>query len=190
MDRLKPIFEKLYSQSPYIGNNIYIDVETTGLQKDARIIEIGAIAIIFDGLDLSFEIFETLINPGFDIVDKITEITGITNEELHKAPGDEQYDEFVKWVKRINPKSLIAHNAKFDKSKLEYNLYRTHQDIILPPFQCTMEMSRKNLTKPANDKLSTLAEYFQFVNKNAHRALSDTEVCAFIHAKMLLGEYE
>lgn len=188
--RITDIFKRLYENNPYIGNLMFVDVETTGLEKDAKIIEIGAIITSFDGFDVHIKTFEELINPNQTIVSKITEITGITNEELLVARGDEVYSEFLEWVKKNEPVKCVAHNAKFDKEKLEYNLFRTSNQNILPPFDCTMEMSKKYLTKPKKDNLKVLSEYFNFKNTQAHRALSDTEVCAYIFAKITLGEYE
>ena len=94
MDRLKDIFNKLYGSFPYLGTLCFVDTETTGLGKDAKIIEIGAIAVWYDGIDVQFDTFETLINPGFKIDQKITELTKIANEDLNTAPGDEVYDDF------------------------------------------------------------------------------------------------
>ena len=170
---------------------MFIDVETTGLDGQARLIEIGAIDISFDGMEVNFDTFETLINPGVLVSDKITEITGITNAELSSAPMEKvAYDTFTDWVKTASPGKCVAHNSSFDENKLKYNLQRLDYDLVLPPFECTMRMSKKYLTKPKNDKLKTLSEHYNFSNMQAHRALSDTEVCAFIYAKILLGEYE
>jgi DNA polymerase III alpha subunit (gram-positive type) len=87
MERLKSIYEKFYKQFPFTGNIVIVDTETTGFAKDARVIEIGAIAICYDGFDITFDTFETLINPGFNLDAKIVEITGITDSELemHRA---------------------------------------------------------------------------------------------------------
>lgn len=186
--RINEIIKRLYESNPQIGNLLFLDLETTGFEKDARIIEIGAIATIFDGFDVHFSIFEEMINPGFPIKDKITEITGITNDELAKARGDEVYSDFYEWVKKHKPVKSIAHNAVFDKGKIEYNLMRLDYDLILPPFECTMQLSRKRLVGPKADNLKVLSEWFNFTNTAAHRALADTEVCAYIFAKIMLGE--
>ena len=190
MERLAPIFNKLYSKFPYIGNLLFVDVETTGLESDARLIEIGAIATSYDGFDVNFDTFEILINPGVQIVPKITEITGITNEELANAPDEAvAYCSFFEWLKNKDITKCVAHNAQFDEGKLKYNLMRTIHTYPLPPFECTMRMSKQNLRGPKNDKLGTLCEWFNFVNSQAHRALADTEACAYVYGKISLGEY-
>lgn len=193
MERLRTVFEKLYMANPYIGNGCFIDLETTGLRSDARIIEIGAIKTIFDGIDLKFDTFEILINPDMDIDQRITDITGITNNELRTAPlEDEAYLKFVDWFNEKIPDFCVAHNAAFDRTKLKANLERkNYLDLAngLPTFECTMRMARQLIKNTTDDKLKTLSEYYGFINQQAHRALADTEVCAYIFAKMKLGEY-
>jgi DNA polymerase III epsilon subunit family exonuclease len=193
MDRLLPVFEKVYDRFPFTGKLLVVDVETTGLERDAKLIEIGAILISFDGMEVNFDIFETLINPGCNVIPRITEITGITNEELATAPTEQEaYPKFVEWFTTHNPDKCIAHNAAFDKGKLQYNLDRLGFELAssLPEFDCTVKMSKQNLTMVKNDKLKTLSEHFNFVNNHAHRASADAEVCAYVWAKIMLGEYE
>jgi len=188
--RIEDIILKLYQKDPYLGPLCFVDTETTGLEKTARIIEIGAICTSYDGFNVHFSMFEELINPGFAVSDKITEITGITNEELSKARGDEVYTDFHRWVIQNAPTKCVAHNAAFDKRMFEYNLIRTGFGMFLPDFDCTMRLAQKYLTGPKANNLKVLSEWFNFKNTQAHRALSDTETCAHVYAKILLGEYE
>ena len=85
MDRLASIFERLYNRFPYLGDLVFIDTETTGLESTARIIEIGAIRTSFDGFDVSFDTFEILINPGVPVSEGARKVNGITEEELENA---------------------------------------------------------------------------------------------------------
>lgn len=188
MERLKELYERYYNAFPYAGSLGFVDTETSGLSRSARIIEIGAIAIDFDGIDVQFDTYETLINPGFQIDAKITELTKIANEDLNKAPGDEVYDDFIEWMQTKNFNKLIAHNAQFDERMLRSNFERLNKRVSIPSFECTMKMSKKMLNSIENNKLVTVANHYNFSNQSAHRALSDTEVCAYIYAKMMLGE--
>jgi DNA polymerase III epsilon subunit-like protein len=188
--RIGEIVKRLYEAKPQIGTIGILDLETTGFEKDARIIEIGAIGLSFDGFDVHIKTFEELINPGFPISSEITEITGITNEELKTARGDKVYDDFHRWLMQLAPSKCVAHNASFDESKLRYNMNRVGYMQDLPPFDCTMKLSRKYLTKPKADNLKALSEYFNFKNTQAHRALADAEVAAYVYCKIMLGEYE
>jgi DNA polymerase III epsilon subunit family exonuclease len=187
--RIEEIITKLYERFPYTGNLLFIDTETTGLGKQERIIEIGAIATIYDGFNIEYKIFEELINPGFPVSEKITEITHISNDMLRLAKGDEVYSNFYEWVKEVKPTKCVAHNAAFDTRMLNYNLIRVGLPLFLPEFECSMKLSRKNLTNVKGDSLKVLAEHFNFTNSQAHRALSDTEVCLFVYSKILLGEF-
>lgn len=194
MERLKNIYTKFYNRFPSKGNLLGLDLETTGFASDAKIIEIGAIAVIntFEGVE--FESFETLINPGELISDRITEVTKISNSELQVAPTEKAaYINFENWYEALpHIENAIAHNAAFDRSKILNNLTRMDSAVKskIPPFHCTMQLSRKNLTKTANDKLETLCDYFNFQNRQAHRALADAEAALYIYAKIMLGEYE
>jgi DNA polymerase III epsilon subunit family exonuclease len=189
LEQIQAILERYYEQFPFNGNLVFVDTETTGLKKDARLIEIGAIGTLFDGNKVQIDTFESLIHPGVQIKPKITEVTKITNDELKDAHGDEVYSEFEAWIHKIRPERMIAHNAKFDKAKLEYNLARVNINpaILLPPFICTMNMSKKKNPTLTSHALSSLCEYLGFQNRSAHRALADTEACAYAYCRMMLG---
>ncbi|MEI7998843.1 MAG: exonuclease domain-containing protein [Candidatus Omnitrophota bacterium] len=64
---------------------VVLDLETTGIwiEKD-RIIEIGLIKILPDGTK---EQFATKVNPAMAIPPKVTEITGITQDDVKDAPA-------------------------------------------------------------------------------------------------------
>jgi len=59
---------------------VIFDLETTGLNTDKdRIIEIGILKINPTGEN---ELLETKVNPEMDIPQIITDLTGITNEDV------------------------------------------------------------------------------------------------------------
>ena len=188
MDQLQAIMEKYYERFPFNGNLIFVDTETTGTSKNARIIEIGAIAALFDGNKVKLETFAELINPGMVVSNYIVELTKITNQALQKARGDEVYSDFRDWVVKMDAKRIVAHNSVFDKRMIEANMARVGIDptSFLPQFLCTMRLAQRTLTDVANDKLGTICEHFGFQNKAAHRALSDTEGCAYVYCRMMM----
>ena len=188
-ERIESVIDKFYIKYPNFGPIGFIDLETTGFEKTARLIEIGMIIVVPGFEKNEYYEFETLINPGVEIRDKITEVTGITNAELRNAPGEEEaYNKFVTWYNKYKPSKLIAHNASFDSGKLQNNLLRLGYDLghCLPEFICTMKLSRRYNKEVANDQLKTLAEYYGFKNLQAHRALADTETCAYIFSRLML----
>lgn len=107
-----------------------LDNETTGFtlpsvaddSKQPRIIEFGAAKIDVLANERIGEI-NLLINPGMQVSDKITEITGITNEALVGKPLFKdvapQIIEFFKGVTHV-----IAHNANFDVQMLKMDAAR------------------------------------------------------------------
>ena len=63
---------------------VSIDLETTGLNpKRDRIIEIGAIRVEQGQI---VEEFSTFVDPGRKLEERITELTGIRDEDLADAP--------------------------------------------------------------------------------------------------------
>ena len=111
-------------QSEYIGGSVCkmeismydtyvsIDLETTGLNpKRDRIIEIGAIRVEQGQI---VEEFSTFVDPGRKLEERITELTGIRDEDLADAP---QLDEvFPKLLEFMGELPLLGHSILFDYS--------------------------------------------------------------------------
>lgn len=109
-------------QSEYIGGivckmeismydtYVSIDLETTGLNpKRDRIIEIGAIRVEQGQI---VEEFSTFVDPGRKLEERITELTGIRDEDLADAP---QLDEvFPKLLEFMGELPLLGHSILFD----------------------------------------------------------------------------
>ncbi|HHY10164.1 MAG TPA: 3'-5' exonuclease, partial [Firmicutes bacterium] len=67
---------------------VFMDVETTGLDpKDDRIIEVYLLALSRSG---EVSEYETLLNPGRPIPERITELTGLTDAAVAAAPREEE----------------------------------------------------------------------------------------------------
>src|SRR5690349_15206794 len=92
-----------------------VDVETTGssLYRD-RIIEIGVI-LVEDGKIV--KTFETLLNPERYVPSFISDLTGITEQDLASAPTFEQIKEEL--LSLLEGAIFVAHNASFDKGFLK-----------------------------------------------------------------------
>lgn len=62
---------------------VAIDIETTGLDRNARIIELGAVRIRHGRKVASYS---QLVNPQIPIPAKVTQITGITDRDVKGKP--------------------------------------------------------------------------------------------------------
>ena len=149
---------------------IAIDVETTGISPEKeRIIEIGAFR------PETGEIFRTLIHPGKPLPERITELTGITDEMLAGAPKEA---EAVKaWLEFMGEDTiLLGHNIGFDHSFLVQAIRRC--GLPEPQFYGidTLKLSRVLCPELPNKKLETMVEYFGLTNERAHRAFEDAKV--------------
>jgi DNA polymerase III epsilon subunit-like protein len=171
---------------------IVYDLETTGLSaENDRIIEIAAIRFRLDNLKLVFEGHEILhkyINPGYEISEKITEITGITNEFLSdKETEDEVFPEIVDF---FESDPVAGYNVQSFDNKFMHVLYARHGDSFRPK-GCIdgIRMARERISKSdiENYKLVTVGNYFG-IKFNAHSAIEDTLTTAKL-IQTFLDEY-
>ena len=96
-----------------------IDLETTGLNSDSdEIIEIGTLVVTFDNSNgITDVVFcdNQLQQPNIPISQEITDITGITNEDVAGCEID--WPLLQDALKDVN--LVICHNARFDRQFLE-----------------------------------------------------------------------
>lgn len=120
--RLKPVEQ--YNERPEdikdIKQAIFLDVETTGMNSHIdKIIELAMVPFKFDSTGTIYDIlpaYNSFQDPGIPIPEKITDITGITNEMVAGQVID------LSTVKNMLNESVlvIAHNAAFDRPFCEY----------------------------------------------------------------------
>lgn len=93
-------------------NAVILDTETTGLSNDARIIDLGILAM--DGKEILSETY----NPQVPLPEIITQITGYTDSDVKDCPtftskAKEIYD-------LLKDKLIIGWNIQFDMKRLNY----------------------------------------------------------------------
>lgn len=156
------------------------DTETTGLLQNplapiethSRIIELYG-AIVEDDGSIEEEI-EFLCNPGVEIDDKITKITGLTNDDLKDEPP---FGMFLDDVDRIlrSVDAVVAHNLTFDQRMIEAEFRRFGREAVWPTLQfCTVEQTEYF----AGRRLKLVELHQHLIGekfKNAHRARNDVE---------------
>ena len=97
---------------------ILLDFETTGLDgATCEIIEVGAIRV--EGLQ-EVARYHTLVKPKVAIPAIITEITGITNDEVAGAPAIEEVADAI--AEFLGDLPIVAHNSKIEQDFLDHHV--------------------------------------------------------------------
>lgn len=168
---------------------VVYDLETTGLNaKYDAIIQIGAVKVV-DGVIDESQTFEELVNPKYSKVavsEKITEKTGITDEEVKNAR--QIWEVIPGFVKFIGDDVLAGFNNKAFDSKFLERAGR-HSNIIITNKQFDIMRYAKKISSKCNleikgNELKDYAEYFGIKNEKAHTALSDAITTAKVYIKL------
>ena len=155
---------------------IYFDTETTGLKfAENHIIEL-AMLIVEDGRIV--EEYDEFINVGYDLPPKITEITGITDDDLiTKGISEKSVADDLK--SRLTPGTLmIAHNCQFDLSFVYYLLKRHYPDEadgIVGNLDWIDTVTVLKDRKEFPHKLIDAVKHYGIKEVNFHRAIDDTK---------------
>lgn len=157
------------------------DVETTGLDYSSdRIIELGVV-LLENGVPI--DSFSSLVNPDVKISAEATKVNNITDSMIDNAPKEsEVYKKFYEFFNDVlKGKAIVcAHNASFDMNFLKNTLERLGYSGNIKYID-TLSISRNVLkNKVINYKQNTIASYFNIINNNSHRAVSDAETCGKI----------
>lgn len=157
------------------------DVETTGLSaKYNNIIEIGCIKI--ENLQITNR-FSSFINPAREIPYYITQITGISNNDVYDAP---LFSEVAYELRNFMTDTvLVAHNISFDHSFLRKEFLQSEIEELPKLKVCTVKLARKLYPFLRSKNLSSVATHLRIKNPDVHRAYADADVTAKILIKMI-----
>jgi DNA polymerase-3 subunit epsilon len=142
-----------------------VDIETTGgYAENHRVTEIAIYH--YDGIQVTDK-FHTLINPGRNIPQFITGLTGITSQMVQNAPAFEDIaEEIYDWLK---DRVFVAHNAHFDYSFLKKEFEEAGIAWNTKKL-CTVRLSRKIIPGLNSYSLGRLAESLGIKILDRHRA--------------------
>lgn len=153
-------------------NYTALDLETTGLNpKYDKIIEVGAVKVRNGEI---IDRFQQLIRPGIALPEKITELTGITQEELLEAKDSEEV--LPRIIDFLEDDVILGHSVMFDysflkKAAVNQNLWKPEQSHLGID---TLRLSRIYLPELPSRRLVDLCLHYG-IEHHAHRALGDAE---------------
>lgn len=158
-----------------------IDFETaTGYRNSAC-----AVGIVTVEEGMIVEKYYSLIQPPENqIWRRFTDIHGISwRDTLNALTFADLYPEIRR---RLYGRTLVAHNAGFDRGVLQQTMAfhgLDYSDLQVPEWKCTLEIYRSKGFRPAN--LAACCNRLG-IELNHHEALSDALACArlFLYHKM------
>ncbi len=160
-----------------------IDLETTGgAPRNNKIIEI---AIVLSDGECVIDTFHSLVNPEMSIPPFITQMTGIHDVMVEKAPRF--YEIARRVVELTNGTIMVAHNAQFDYGFLREEFRQLGYHFHLPTL-CTLRLSRHYFPHLPSHSLESLIRHFGIQVKHRHRALDDALATAQIFHTILRRE--
>lgn len=163
---------------------VCVDLETTGLDpKRDKIIEIGAVRVERGEVTAEWESF---VNPGQKLSERIVELTGIHDGELSEAkPIGELLPEFFSF---LGEDALLGHRVLFDFSFLKKAAVN-EKLVFERQGMDTLKIARKYLKDLESRSLGALCSYYE-IRHSAHRALEDARATTALYWKLAEEFYE
>ncbi len=161
-----------------------LDLETTGLNpKKDKIIEIGAVKVRNGEIT---DRFQSFVNPGRVLENKVKNLTGICDAMLEGAP--EMGELIEPLIEFLGEDVLVGHRILFDysfvkKAAVDSSLSFERMGID------TLKLSRKFLPELESRRLGFLCGYYQIAH-TAHRALGDAQAASDLYRKLAELFYE
>lgn len=180
----------------------FFDTETSGLSdKNDRIIEIAVIKCVLgeDNFPKELDRLHLYIRPPFALDPLITELTGITDEQLEECQYEEDcFNEIEAFFAADTPLVVAGHNVNFDTRFLKALYSRNGRPFPSDYIEIdTCQMARDVFTKSEveNYKLGTLVRYCGFDDGiSFHSAIEDIRATVKLFYVLLLEylnrEYE
>lgn len=159
---------------------VAIDIETTGLGRSARIIELGAVRIRHGRKVASFS---QLVNPQNPIPAKVTQITGITDRDVKGKPTIDKA--LPKFYAFCGHDTWIGHNIRrFDLPVIAREAQRVGAGMPDVSFYDTLEISQTLLPQLDRHRLLDLIRYFGIAKTERHRAADDAAQTAQVFERL------
>jgi ATP-dependent DNA helicase DinG len=168
---------------------VALDLETTGLDAEShRIIEVGAVRFQ-DGVEV--DVFEQLVNPNEPLPPFITELTGLTDDDLQNQPSFSTVAndllEFIGTVPIAGQNVvfdlgfLTSEGRRIDHAKRRRNPFTFSKHEVLD----TAQLCRIFWPEWPRFGLAMLAEKFGIEQISKHRAVADACVTGHVLSKII-----
>ena len=163
---------------------VVLDTETTGLkvQDGHRIVEIGCLEL--KDLIPTNRKFHYYLNPERKVSEDAFKIHGYTDDFLSNQKKFSQVvDEFLKF---IEGKRLVIHNAEFDISHINNELSLLGKNNIKEEVIDTLKVAREKFPG-AGISLDALCKRFNIDNskREKHNAIMDCELLSKVYINLL-----
>lgn len=148
---------------------IVADTETTGVCKEAKMVEFGYIELTGDMQPITA--FESLVDPECHIPFGASGVHHILDKHVENSPTAEELFDIVLKDVEFDDVWFIAHNSPFDKRFLS-----PHMNIVQEI--CTLRLAKRFYPDADTHKLMSLAYELDLdiPHGEAHRALYDCKV--------------
>ena len=163
---------------------IVLDTETTGIsvKEGHRIVEIGCIEL--ENLIPTKNQFHCYLNPERKVSEKALQVHGYTDEFLSKKSKFSQIvEDFLKF---IDGKNLIIHNAEFDIAHINNELSLLGKKKIDNNIIDTLEIARSKFPGSPSS-LDALCKRFRIDNSRRvqHTALVDCDLLSKVYINLI-----
>lgn len=161
---------------------IALDLETTGLSpKMDKIIEIGAVRIRDGEIDSEFS---CLVNPGRELEEGVSSLTGITGAMLAKAPAiNLVIGDFLNFCK---DDLLLGHQILFDYSFIKRAAVNSGHSFERQGID-TLHLCRLLMPEGEKKNLAAACHFFGIDDFSSHRALPDAIASHLLFQKLTEG---
>lgn len=158
-----------------------IDLETTGLSASQdEIIELGAIIVRDDQVVATYEALVTIEGK---LPDKVTKLTGITEDDLRKT-GKLPAVALAEFFAFLEDFPVVAHHGDFDYAFLRSACSKYDFPLFSNQYEDTMPLAKRYVNQVGNYKLETLVEHLGISVSRMHRSLNDCFATMQLYMKL------
>ncbi len=157
---------------------VCVDLETTGLNpKTDKIMEVGAVKVENGRI---VRVYETFVNPGRPVPERVRQLTGICDAWLQSAPQMEDVLSYL--LDFLGDSVLLGHQVLFDYSFIKKEAVN-HKVSFERLGIDTLKIARKYLPDLESRSLDCLCRHYA-IPHSPHRALQDAQAACALYDRL------